>query len=48
MSAAQQTRVPLAVLTECTSARGAVYLRGWAGASDLVAFRGEDDEGRGT
>ena len=37
-------RVLLATLTECTSARGTVYLRGWLGASNLVAFRGEPDE----
>ena len=33
-----------ATLSECTSGRGTTYLRGWAGASNLVAFRGEDDE----
>ena len=32
------------MLTECTSARGVPYLRGWLGASNLVAFRGEPDE----
>src|SRR3954447_12872338 len=44
MSAAPQARVLLAVLTECTSGKGNTYLRGWAGASNLVAFRGDDDE----
>ena len=39
-----QAKVLLATLTECTSGRGNVYLRGWAGASNLVAFRGEDDD----
>ena len=36
-------------LTERKSARGNVYLRGWLGASNLVGFRGEDDDqGRAT
>ena len=39
-----QAKVLFATLTECESARGNVYLRGWAGASNLVAFRGEDDD----
>ena len=43
-SGPQQARVLFATLTECESARGNVYLRGWAGASNLVAFRGEDDD----
>ena len=41
---APQSRVLFAVLTECTSGRGNTYMRGWAGASNLVAFRGEDDD----
>jgi hypothetical protein len=50
MSSGQpHAKVLLATLTECTSGRGNMYLRGWAGASNLVAFRGEDDaEGRPT
>lgn len=44
MSYPQQARVLFAVLTECVSAGGKAYLRGWAGASNLVAFRGEDDD----
>jgi hypothetical protein len=32
------------VLSEATSAAGRPYLSGWAGASNLVAFRGEPDE----
>jgi len=36
MSGPQQARVLLAMLTECTSGRGNAYLRGWAGASNLV------------
>jgi hypothetical protein len=49
VSGYQQSRVLFAVLTECTSAAGRPYLRGWAGASNLVAFRGEpDEEGRPT
>lgn len=40
----QTGKVLFATLTECTSGRGSTYLRGWAGASNLVAFRGEDDE----
>ena len=44
MHAPPQARVLLAVLSECTSGRGTSYLRGWAGASNLVAFRGEPDE----
>lgn len=40
----QQSRVLLAVLTERESAAGNPYLSGWAGASNLVAFRGEPDE----
>lgn len=39
-----QAKVLLAELAECVSARGKPYLRGWAGASNLVAFRGEPDE----
>jgi hypothetical protein len=44
MTGQQQAKVLLATLTECTSGRGNTYLRGWAGASNLVAFRGEDDD----
>lgn len=44
MSYPPQSRVLFAVLTECTSGAGKPYMRGWAGASNLVAFRGEDDE----
>jgi hypothetical protein len=44
MSGQPQARVLLATLTERTSARGNAYLSGWAGASNLVAFRGEDDD----
>ena len=44
MSGQPQARVLFATLTECESARGNVYLRGWAGASNLVGFRGEDDD----
>lgn len=40
----QRARVLFAVLTECESGKGNRYMRGWAGASNLVAFRGEDDE----
>jgi hypothetical protein len=40
----QQSRVLLAILTECTSAKGNRYLRGYAGASNLVGFPGEPDE----
>jgi hypothetical protein len=39
-----QSRVLFAVLTECESAAGKPYLRGWAGASNLVAFPGKPDE----
>ena len=44
MNGPPQARVLLAVLSECTSTRGTMYMRGWAGASNLVAFRGEPDE----
>lgn len=44
MNGPPQARVLFAVLSECTSGRGTTYLRGWAGASNLIAFRGEDDE----
>ena len=40
----QGSRVLFAILTECTSGAGKPYLRGWAGASNLVGFRGEPDE----
>jgi hypothetical protein len=40
----RQARVLLAQLTECESSRGNRYLRGWAGASNLIGFRGDDDE----
>jgi hypothetical protein len=44
MSEHKQERVLLSKLTECVSARGAIYLRGWCGASNLVAFKDEPDE----
>ena len=45
----QPARVLLATLTECTSAKGNAYLRGWLGASNVVGFQGEpDEEGRPT
>jgi hypothetical protein len=40
----RQSRVLLATLTECQSAKGRTYLRGWLGASNVVGFQGEDDE----
>jgi hypothetical protein len=40
----QPGRALFAILTEAVSAAGRPYLRGWAGASNLVAFRGEPDE----
>lgn len=40
MNGPPQARVLFAVLGECTSGRGTIYLRGWAGASNLIAFRG--------
>jgi len=44
-----QARVLLADLTECVSGRGNRYLKGWLGASSLVAFAGDPDtEGRPT
>jgi hypothetical protein len=49
MQGPRTPRVLFARLTECVSARGTRYLRGWAGASNLVAFRAADDEqGRAT
>ena len=39
-----QPKVLLAQLVECTSGRGNCYLRGWLGASNLVAFRGDPDD----
>jgi hypothetical protein len=43
----RQERVLFTRLVECTSARGAPYLRGWCGASNLIGFRdGEDEQGR--
>ena len=44
MNGPPQARVLFATLTECVSGRGSAYLRGWAGASNLVAFAGEPDE----
>ena len=38
MSGPQQAKVLLATLAERASARGNVYLRGWAGASKLGRF----------
>lgn len=44
-----QARVLLADLTECVSGRGNRYLKGWLGASSLIAFAGDPDaEGRPT
>jgi hypothetical protein len=40
----QQNRVLFARLTEAMSAAGRSYLKGWAGASNLIAFKGEPDE----
>jgi hypothetical protein len=40
----RQAKVLFAQLSECTSARGTRYLKGWAGASNLIAFPGDDDE----
>ena len=37
-------KVLFAQLTECESSRGNRYLRGWAGASNLVGCSGDDDE----
>lgn len=49
MSYPQQPRVLFATLTECTSAAGKPYLRGYVGASNLVAFPGPvDEQGRPT
>src|SRR4051812_18836044 len=48
MSGPQQPRVLFATLAECTSGRGNAYLRGWAGASNLVGFRDDDEQGRPT
>lgn len=42
--AGQQARVLFARLTEAISASGRPYLKSWAGASNLVAFKGEPDE----
>ena len=44
MNGSPQARVLFATLSKCTSGKGTTYLRGWAGASNLVAFRGADDE----
>jgi hypothetical protein len=41
MNGSQQARVLLAQLVKGTGARGTTYLRGWAGASNLVGLRGE-------
>jgi hypothetical protein len=44
-----EAKVLIAELVEHTSARGTRYLRGWLGASNLVAFAGKPDaEGRAT
>jgi hypothetical protein len=49
MNEPRQAKVLFAKLIECTSARGTKYLRGHAGANNLVAFRGvDDDQGRPT
>lgn len=49
MSAPGQAKILLATLTECTSGRGTIYLRGSLGASNLMAFGGEpSDQGRPT
>ena len=39
-----QARVLLAELTECVSGRGNRYLKGWLGASSLVAFEGDGSQ----
>ena len=44
MTYERAARVLLAELSECTSASGNRYMRGWLGASNLVAFPGEPDE----
>ncbi len=44
MSQERQSRVLLTRLTECVSAKGNRYMRGWAGENNLVAFEGEPDE----
>jgi hypothetical protein len=44
MTEHRQERVLLSKLTECVSHRGATYLRGWCGISNLVAFKDEPDE----
>jgi hypothetical protein len=44
MAEQRQTKTLFAQLTECTSARGSKYLKGWAGVSGLLAFPGDPDE----
>jgi hypothetical protein len=44
MNDQRAAKVLFAQLTECTSARGTRYMKGWAGASNLVAFQAEPDE----
>lgn len=44
MSDRRQAKVLFATLVERTSGKGNVYLSGWAGASNLLAFRGDDDD----
>jgi hypothetical protein len=44
MTAQRAAKVLFAQLTECESSRGNRYLRGWAGASNLIGFKGEPDE----
>jgi hypothetical protein len=44
MTDQRAAKVLFAQLTECESSRGNRYLRGWAGASNLIGFRGDDDE----
>jgi hypothetical protein len=44
MNDQRAAKVLFARLIECTSSRGNRYMRGWAGASNLIAFPGEADE----
>jgi hypothetical protein len=47
MNGSAQAKVLLASLTECVSGRGTRYMRGWLGASNVVAFSAEPyDQGR--
>jgi hypothetical protein len=44
----RQSRVLLTRLTECVSSTGRTYLRGWAGANNLLGFEADepDEQGR--